>query len=215
MLCPLLHSAQLSCQLPSPSRCVDSPSITPFFLQVNLSLRSSWLLLSRFSCVRLFTTPWTAAYQAPPSMGFSRQEYWSGVPLPSPASGRCPQSKQSCFFSCIYIYTIYSLTHRSLPPPSSSLAEYYGMYSLPQGHLSFIISSQGILLSPFPTYIRIFQQRLSCWFITSSNILFAQGHSRCVNCVSPASRQASLEPGHRHWEESCLFRTQCGLPPQP
>ena len=38
-------------------------------------------LLSR---VGLFATPWTAAYQAPPSMGFSRQEYWSGVPLPSP-----------------------------------------------------------------------------------------------------------------------------------
>ena len=35
------------------------------------------------SRVRLFTTPWTAAYQAPPSMGFSRQEYWSGVPSPS------------------------------------------------------------------------------------------------------------------------------------
>ena len=31
--------------------------------------------------VRLFATPWTAAYQAPPSMGFARQEYWSGVPL--------------------------------------------------------------------------------------------------------------------------------------
>ena len=38
-------------------------------------------LLSR---VRLLATPWTAAYQAPPSTGFSRQEYWSGVPLPSP-----------------------------------------------------------------------------------------------------------------------------------
>ena len=37
-----------------------------------------------FSRVRLFVTPWTAAYQATPSMGFSRQEYWSGVPLPSP-----------------------------------------------------------------------------------------------------------------------------------
>ena len=36
------------------------------------------------SRVQLLTTPWTAAYQAPPSMGFSRQEYWSGVPLPSP-----------------------------------------------------------------------------------------------------------------------------------
>ena len=35
------------------------------------------------SCVQLFETPWTAAYQAPPSTGFSRQEYWSGVPLPS------------------------------------------------------------------------------------------------------------------------------------
>ena len=35
------------------------------------------------SRVRLLVTPWTAAYQAPPSMGFSRQEYWSGVPLPS------------------------------------------------------------------------------------------------------------------------------------
>src|SRR5574341_409840 len=37
-----------------------------------------------FSRVQLVATPWTAAYQAPPSMGFSRQEYWSGVPLPSP-----------------------------------------------------------------------------------------------------------------------------------
>ena len=36
------------------------------------------------SRVRLLATPWTAAYQAPPSMGFSRQEYWSGLPLPSP-----------------------------------------------------------------------------------------------------------------------------------
>ena len=42
--------------------------------------------LSSLSCVRLLATPWTAAYQAPPPMGFSRQEYWSGVPLPSPTN---------------------------------------------------------------------------------------------------------------------------------
>ena len=36
------------------------------------------------SRVRLFGTPWTVAYQAPPSVGFSRQEYWSGLPFPSP-----------------------------------------------------------------------------------------------------------------------------------
>ena len=36
------------------------------------------------SHVRLFATPWTIAYQAPPSMGFPRHEYWSGLPVPSP-----------------------------------------------------------------------------------------------------------------------------------
>ena len=41
-------------------------------------------VLSHFSCVRLCETPWTAAHQAPLSTGFSRQEYWSGLPLPSP-----------------------------------------------------------------------------------------------------------------------------------
>ena len=42
------------------------------------------LLLSRFSCVRLCATPWTAAHQALLSLGFSRQEHWSGLPFPSP-----------------------------------------------------------------------------------------------------------------------------------
>ena len=44
----------------------------------------SLLLLSHFSCVQLCVTPETAAHQAPPSLGFSRQEHWSGLPLPSP-----------------------------------------------------------------------------------------------------------------------------------
>ena len=50
-------------------------------------LMPAWLSESEvksLSRVRLFATPWTAAYQAPPSMGFSRQEYWSVLPLPSP-----------------------------------------------------------------------------------------------------------------------------------
>ena len=40
--------------------------------------------MKSLSCVRLFVTPWTVAYQAPPSLGFSRQEYWSGLLFPSP-----------------------------------------------------------------------------------------------------------------------------------
>ena len=43
-----------------------------------------WSEVKWLSHVGLFATPWTVAYQAPPSMGFSRQEYWSGVPFPSP-----------------------------------------------------------------------------------------------------------------------------------
>ena len=45
---------------------------------------SRYIEVKSLSCVQLFATPWTVAYQAPLSMGFSRQEYWSGLPFPSP-----------------------------------------------------------------------------------------------------------------------------------
>ena len=54
---------------------------------VAISFSSAWkwkVKVKLLSRVRLLVTPWTADYQAPPSMGFSRQKYWSGVPLPSP-----------------------------------------------------------------------------------------------------------------------------------
>ena len=53
---------------------------------VAISFSNAWkwkVKVKSLSRVRLFATPWTLAHQAPPSMGFSRQEYWSGVPLPS------------------------------------------------------------------------------------------------------------------------------------
>ena len=55
--------------------------------RVAISFSNAWkwkVKVKSLSRVRFLATPWTAAYQAPPSMGFSRQEYWSGVPLPSP-----------------------------------------------------------------------------------------------------------------------------------
>ena len=54
---------------------------------VAISFSNAWewkVKVKSLSRVRLLATPWTAAYQAPPSMEFSRQEYWSGVPFPSP-----------------------------------------------------------------------------------------------------------------------------------
>ena len=54
---------------------------------VAISFFNAWkgkVKVKSFSCFRLLATPWTVVHQAPPSMGFSRQEHWSGVPLPSP-----------------------------------------------------------------------------------------------------------------------------------
>ena len=73
----------------------DSPPSSPIpgILQartlewVAISFSNAWkwkMKVKSLSRVRLLATPWIAAYQAPSSMGFSRQEYWSGVPLPSP-----------------------------------------------------------------------------------------------------------------------------------
>ena len=56
---------------------------------VAISFSNAWkwkVKLKSLSHVWLFTTPWTAAYQAPLPMGYSRQEYWSGLPLPSPSN---------------------------------------------------------------------------------------------------------------------------------
>ena len=78
--CPTLrpHRRQPT-RLPSPW---DSPARTLEWIAISFSRKVKGKVKS-LSRVRLFATPWTAAYQAPPSMGFSRQEYWSGVPLPS------------------------------------------------------------------------------------------------------------------------------------
>ena len=68
----------------------DTQNTLPFTFQFKLVK-----LLSR---VRLFATPWTVAHQVPLSMGFSRKEYWSGLPFPSPflLIGNC-LSKMLCY----------------------------------------------------------------------------------------------------------------------
>ena len=55
-----------------------------YIVFIFLFLQRKKVKVKSLSCVLLFVTPWTVAYQAPPSMGFSRQEYWSGLPFPSP-----------------------------------------------------------------------------------------------------------------------------------
>ena len=70
---------------------------------VAISFSNAWkwkVKVKSLSRVQLFTTPWTAPYQAPPSMGFPRQEYWSRVPLPS----RCVELSLGFLFCSIDLY---------------------------------------------------------------------------------------------------------------
>ena len=81
-----------------------------------------YVKVKSLSCVRLFVTPWAVAHQAPPSMGFSRQEYWSELPFPSPGDlpdpgiepkspalqadaliSEPPGKPQICICMCIYV----------------------------------------------------------------------------------------------------------------
>ena len=63
----------------------DSPARILEWVDISFSNAWKWKVkVKSLSPVRLLATPWTAAYQAPPSMGPSKQEYWSGLPLPSP-----------------------------------------------------------------------------------------------------------------------------------
>ena len=86
-------SLQLCLTLCDPIDSSPLGSFVPGILQARIpewaaiSFSNAWkwkVKVKSLSCARLFATPRTAAYQAPLSMGFCRQEYWSGVPLPSP-----------------------------------------------------------------------------------------------------------------------------------
>ena len=113
----------------------DSPSKNTEWVAISFSNAWKWKVKVRsFSHVGLFATPWTAAHQAPPSMGFSRQEYWSGVPSPSPYNIlhyindsiisrdlHYLLDKSSWRNNCAVLS--HSVVYNSLPP--------HGLYSLP------------------------------------------------------------------------------------
>ena len=107
-LCSFIHACAAAKSLQScltlcdPIDSTPPVSSVPRILQartlelVAISFSNAWkwkVKVKSLSRVWLFETPWTVAYQAPLSMGFSRQEYWSGLPFPSPYTCIC-KSKQ-------------------------------------------------------------------------------------------------------------------------
>ena len=76
---------------------------------VAISFSNAWkwkVKVKSLSRVWLLASPWTAAYQAPPSMGLSRQEYWRGLPLPSPVSKRETFNSQVCLSDLFLMCTL-------------------------------------------------------------------------------------------------------------
>ena len=130
-------SLQLCTTLCDPIDGSPSGSPVPGILQartlewVAVSSSNAWkwkVKVKLLSRVRLLATPWTVAHQAPPSMGFSRQECWSGMPLPSP--GEWPyqwlkmleknfQVRKDCFYSmqtfCIFGFSHFSNLYMEIP----------------------------------------------------------------------------------------------------
>ena len=86
-----------------PQCSVNLPAFQGWIHPINSALMQSEKKVKSFSRVRLLATPWTVAYQAPPSRGFSRQEHWSGLPFPSP--GDIPALQQ----------VLYHLSHQGSP----------------------------------------------------------------------------------------------------
>ena len=106
-LCPTMRPHRWQPLPGSPVPGILQPRILEW---VAISFSNAWkwkMKVKSLSCVRLLATPWTAAYQAPLSMGFSRQAYWSGVPLPSPTTNLGALKN-----TLIYYLTVLCIRHR-------------------------------------------------------------------------------------------------------
>ena len=113
---------------------------TPSFLSIFRELVQ--LLLSRFSRFWLFATPWTAAYQAPPSTGFSRQEYRSGLPMPSSKILHCSSPSR---FSRFWLFaTPRTAAYQAPPSTGFSRQEYRSGLPLPSPKILHCSSPFGI-----------------------------------------------------------------------
>ena len=133
---------------------------------------NTWLLLlSHFSCARLSATLYIVAHQAPLSMGFSRQEYWSGLPFPSPMHA-CMLSHFSCVQLCA---TLWTAAHQAPLSMGFSRQEYWSQLPFPSpkhianNRLIFKVYKEHIWLNSKKkkfllvkgqmTWINIFQRR--------------------------------------------------------
>ena len=97
---------------------------------------SRWYMLNCFSRVRLFATPWTVAHKAPLSMEFSRQEYWSTLPFPTPGDLSDPQNKPSSLASPALVGRFFT----TIPPEKPLIVLAFVFKSMVRLELTFVFA---------------------------------------------------------------------------
>ena len=133
-------------------------------LHDNSHIKHLLLLLSRFSHVRLCAIPWTAAHQAPPSLGFSRQEHWSRLPFPSPMH---ESEKWKWNHSVLSDSAIpWTAAHQAPPSMGFSRQEYWSGVPLPSPHIK--LGTHNSKKNGF------LNKSMYCWSLWVNRILFAE-----------------------------------------
>ena len=145
--------------------CILQMSVRPIWLILLLLLLL--LLLSRFNRVRLCAAPWTVAHQAPPSLGFSRQEHWSGLPFPSPGDLPDPGTELKSpaltgrFFTTelprepktvLLRYNSYTIQFTNLECITQQFLVYY-IINLKKLQI-YVVNTYAVLLSIYVLYIK-------------------------------------------------------------
>ena len=128
------------------------------------------------SRVWLFVTLWTVAYQAPPSMGFSRQEYWSGLPLPSPGDLPDPGIEPG---SPAFQADALPLSHQGNQGPAYSKQSYPNS-AFPSSH--GLLPSWGLPWWPCNRYSSLYLYQCLPWVVSSLSwcCWCCQVHNRCL-----------------------------------
>ena len=144
-------------------------------------MENTLCVLSRFSCVWLFTTLWTIAHQAPLSMGFSRQEYWSGLPCPSPGDLPSPGTDPASL--CLLHWQVSSLP--ITPPATPDMAVIFLVLDaiwLFQFSIIFLCDSS---LSRGEVRMEELCSAVTLFFSGMKNFLVSPSKCIFLSCLSP------------------------------
>ena len=185
-------------------------------LQERQSLPSVYILtlcqivccvLSRFSRVGLFATPWTIAHQAPLSLGFSRQEYWSGLPCPPAGDPPDPEIRTVSYVSCLGRHVLCQQRHLGSPRLMdrvcvSSLGT---LSSVPLSCVPFFVP--GSYCFDYCSFVREFEIRKhdTFRFVLLSQYCFGYSGSS----VSPQKQFQFCERFHGHFYRNCIESVDC------